>query len=220
MKILLTRPLEDSIELASVINNSKHEAIINPLLKIITKTFNNNLSYDAYLITSKHALPFIRNKKQNLLVVGKHTYELALSLGYINAVNAGKNINDLKTNLNSHNKFLYLSGTNVTDDLSGFHNITREIAYEAIPILTPSPTLLEFLKLQQPRAALFFSLRTAEIFVEIINKYRLTIDSHDIITLSLSKKIESYLQKQGFTSSSSAISPDAENLISMIDTLK
>ena len=219
MQILITRPIQDSIELSSQISVLGHEAIVNPLLKIDYISMAEPKGYDACLITSKHALTALKDKNVKLIIVGKHTHDIAISLGFANSIYAGENVAQLKQFINPNERLLYCSGLDITDNLSEFKNITRTIVYKATPLSIPSPALINFLHSQESRAALFFSQRTAEIFINIINKYRLNVTSHDIIALSLSKKIADYLQDHGFSKSYAAEKPELQNIIEMIDKL-
>jgi uroporphyrinogen-III synthase len=218
MKILITRPIAKAQELAAQITSLGHTPIIAPLIEITdVRSIYTNI---ACIITSQHALTQLENKQTKLFILGKQTTKLAKSMGFSNATCIGKNIKELKKNISLSEQLLYVCGTNVTETLNEFSNIKREIVYKANSIQTPSPSLVEFLELNELKAALFFSNRTAETFISLVNKHRLNIKFDDIIAFSLSSKISDYLKTYGFNKCYTASEPTLSSLLTLIGKLK
>lgn len=218
MKILITRPIAEAQELAKKLINMGFEPFISPLLEInINKDINlEELNrYEALIISSKNAIQAIEkaNKNLKLLIVGKQSVNFAKSLGFINSFYMGKNITELRSKLEYNQNLLYLSGNDVTDDLSDL-DIKRRIIYQT-KILNPN-NLINFIKLKQSKACLFFSTRTTDVFIDFINENRLESYCRDISVFSLSDKIANNLLKLEFKSSYIAKEPTLEKLLEEI----
>ncbi len=219
MKILITRPIDEAQELAEQLTSMGHEIIIAPLLKIhLVKNLNLKSfeQYDAIVISSKNAIKAIADadKQLKLLIVGQKTTEFAKSLGFTNSTFAGEDIFELKKNIKTFKNLLYLSGENVTNDLASF-DIKRQIVYKAETIIADG--LAKFVKLEQPKLCLFFSTRTAQVFVDFIISHRLQSYCQNIITLTLSNKIANSLKKLNFKICQAADKPTSSDLIKLID---
>jgi uroporphyrinogen-III synthase len=222
MKILVTRPIEQTNELAKKIIELGHEPIISPLIKI-TQLNNLNLDiledFDAIIITSRNALLSILNANKNskLIIVGKQTTQYAQSLGFSNANFAGHDIAELKQNLNKTDKLLYLSGSEITDNLEDFPNITRQITYTSETIEELPGNFFEFFKLKELRICILFSLRTAKNLIYLVNKHNLNCSN--IIILTLSQNIAELFKNKGFHACYVAKKPELEYLISLIEKI-
>jgi uroporphyrinogen-III synthase len=225
MKILITRPIDESILLAKKLELLGHQPIIAPLLKIeFTEDidFQKFDRYDAIIISSRNAIKAIAsaNKNLKLIIVGKETTEFAKSLGFINSIYAGVNIAELKDNLSNYNYLLYLTGADISDDLGSLSvKIDRQIVYHAKRVDVPSLKFLDFIKQDQLRLCMFFSTRTAQIFLDFINEYKLQSYSSSIIALTLSAKIAHNLKDMRFNSCYIATEPTLDSLVNFIDRI-
>ena len=222
MKILITRPIAESQELAQQLIDMGHEVIITPLLEIHLvdnldlKSFEQ---YEAIMISSKNAIKAIAdaNKQLKLLVVGQQTTKFAQSLGFANSIFAGEDISELQATIKTYKNLLYLSGEYVTKDLSSLE-IKRQIVYKAIPII-PN-TLINFIKLKSLKLCLFFSTRTAQVFVDFIMNHRLQSYCRNIIALTLSNKIAHSLKDLDFKNCYAADKPNSRDLVKLINRVK
>jgi uroporphyrinogen-III synthase len=221
LKILLTRSLKQSQELAKELAALNHHPIISPLLEI---SYNNekipdpNL-FDALIITSRNALESIIsfNKRIKLMVMGRQTFEFAKALGFTNTVYIGQNIAELRSALNRRQSLLYLSGEDVTDDLSDFNNITRQIVYTAKLVDEVGEDFVDFFQDKQLKIVMLFSFRTAENFSYLVNKYSLNLYCDKIIVLALSDKILQPLKNIDFKAYYIAANPELQDMINLID---
>lgn len=225
MKILITRPIDESITLAEKLELLGYQPVIAPLLKIeFTKDIDCQKfdRYEAIIISSKNAIKAIAdaNKNLKLIIVGKETTEFAKSLGFINSIYAGVNIEELKENLSNYNHLLYLTGADISDDLKSLPvNIDRQIVYNAKRVDVPSVEFLDFIKQDQLRLCIFFSTRSAKIFLDFINEYKLKSYSSSIIALTLSAKIAHNLKDMHFNSCYVATEPTLDSLVNFIDRI-
>jgi uroporphyrinogen-III synthase len=222
VKVLITRPIAEAQTLAEQLAGMGYAPIIAPLLEIHLKpniNFKELEQYEALIISSKNAIKAIVNadKKLKLLIIGQQTTEFAKSLGFINSIYIGKNISQLKKTIKVEQNLLYLSGTDITDDLSDL-NVKRKIVYQAKAIVSDS--LLKFIKLKQLKICLFFSTRTAQVFIDFINKNRLKSYCQDIIVLALSDKISYSFKELEFKACYSASEPTLQKLLASLIKLK
>lgn len=225
MKILITRPIDEATALAKEITNLGHHPVIAPLLTIELfqnidfKIFDK---YEAIIISSKNALKAISNadKKLKLFIVGEQSTQFAKSLGFINTTYAGSNITELKEYIDPCNNLLYLSGMDISDDLRSLGNkITRLEVYQAKAIKSASNDFLSFIKLNHLKLCVFFSKRTAQIFLNIIKKYKLESYCDKIVSLSLSGNIDNSLKDLDLHSYYVSKDPTLKGVISSIDKI-
>jgi uroporphyrinogen-III synthase len=190
MKILLTRPLAQSMELADIL--------------------------EAILITSSNALPSLPTFNKKLFIVGKNTAKKAKELGFSD-ITCAEDMKRLKPFIDG-SKILYLSGENISDNLSEFTNIKRIIAYSGKKNIKMVANLIDFVLIDCPiKICLFFSLRTAEIFLDLISEYQLYSYCNNLVTISISKNIEQKLQNAHlFKANYFAEEPSLESLITEI----
>jgi uroporphyrinogen-III synthase len=224
MEVLVTRPNDEALELAKAIKEMGHSPIIAPLFQV-TKLKNINdeslKHYQAIIITSRNALKSINNlkdKKIPLLVVGEKSNEVAKSLGFVNAIFAGRNSKELKEYIHNYQRLLYLSGADITEDFSALgKKITREIVYNAEKVKEVPEEFFKFLKNKDEKIALFFSQRSAIAFLNIIKGNNLENLCHNITVISLSDKISECFQGVALNANISAAEPTLENIL---ETLK
>ncbi|MCT4635732.1 MAG: uroporphyrinogen-III synthase [Rickettsiales bacterium] len=225
MKILITRPIDEAIILAKELTNFGHHPVINPLLEIElfqNINFKNFDKYEAIIITSKNAIKAIVNadKKLKLFVIGEHSTEFARSLGFINSIYAGANIEELKNFIQPYSNLLYLSGVDISDDLSSLNKkITRLEVYKAKIIESASNEFIKFIQSDNLKLCLFFSKRTAQIFLNHIKKYKLESYCDRIISLSLSDNINNSLKGLNLHSYYVSKDPSLKSIMNSIDKI-
>ena len=128
MHILLTRPLEDSIEMISKFKSLGHQVSHLPLLNIDRMDHEqiNFLNFKGIIFTSANAVKFlnIKNINKNILCfcVGSATEKKARSVGFQNVFAAEGNVENLKELLlqNFNQKdgtLIYISGETISVDL-------------------------------------------------------------------------------------------------------
>ena len=134
MKILLTRPIQDSKKIANDLKELNIGSVISPLLEIHRKR-DEEIDYKRYqsiLITSRHAAPGLCNpsikKSVPVYCVGDATSSSVANLGFSNVISASGDVADLiqlaARNLNpSNGPLVYLSGQHAR------HDIKKELEY-------------------------------------------------------------------------------------------
>ena len=189
MHILLTRPLEDSIEMILKFKSLGHKVSHIPLINIVAKKyfFTNFSEFSGIIFTSSNAIKYldlkIIDKRINCFCVGSATEKKARSVGFQNIFSADGNVNNLKEiilqNFHSSNgRLLYISGEFISNDLdkdliSEGYNIERIINYSALPIDTISKNILEEIKIFPPDMIYVYSEKSAINLKNLVKKYSL-----------------------------------------------
>jgi len=189
MHVLLTRPLEDSIDLIKRFKDKGFTVSHLPLIKInkIEYPKLNSSEYKIIVFTSSNA---IRNldiedfdKKSLCFCVGDATEKTAKQKGFYNTFSAGGNVKNLQElilqNLEKKTeKILYVSGELVSYDLDkdlikeGL-NVQRLINYSVSHIKDLSYDFLSELKKKIPDIVYIYSQNSAVSFLNLIKKYEL-----------------------------------------------
>ena len=212
MYALITRPLIDSEDLRTGLSNLGYVPILQPMFSISTNLskqneLNNFLANDSkvVVITSKNAiraLKLMTNKRNiHLVTVGEESARLAKELGFMNVVSGPGNAACLADYLGLYynkQELLYLSGNIIAANLPKILQnkgliMERLAIYHANPCHDLSETLIEVIKNNQLRLAIFCSARTAEIFINLVKKYNIEQKLKDVVAYSLSKNIASKL---------------------------
>ena len=189
MHVLLTRPLEDSIDLIKRFKDKGFTVSHLPLIKInkIDYPKLNSSEYKIIVFTSSNA---IRNldtkdfdKKSLCFCVGDATEKTAKQKGFYKTFSAGGNVKNLRElilqNLEKKTeKILYVSGELVSYDLDkdlikeGL-NVQRLINYSVSHVEDISFDFLRQLKKKIPDIVYIYSQNSAVSFLNLIKKYEL-----------------------------------------------
>ena len=205
MKILLTRPIEDSQKVANELKKLNIGFEISPLLEIQKKlnVIPDYEKYQAIILTSKHAaLGLIdTNVKKSMAIycVGDATSSFIARLGFLNAVSASGDASDLtklaiKNLTPSDGPILYLCGQNANSntndklELSGF-TVDVSIVYEAKEIQSLSKTVIKSLKKKEINGVFLYSPRSARILCDVIKRLNLQKMSHGLVVYCLSSAV-------------------------------
>jgi len=189
MHVLLTRPLEDSIELIKRFKDKGFTVSHLPLIKINKLDYPklNSSEYKIIIFTSSNAIRNLNtkdfDKKSFCFCVGDATEKTAKQKGFYNTFSAGGNVKNLQElilqNLEKKNeKILYVSGELVSYDLDkdlikeGF-NVQRLINYSVSHVEDLSSDFLSELKNKIPDIVYIYSQNSAVSFLNLIKKYEL-----------------------------------------------
>ncbi len=189
MHVLLTRPLEDSIELIKRFKDKGFTVSHLPLIKINKLNYPklNASEYKILVFTSSNAIRNLDTKDfdKNILCfcVGDATEKTAKQKGFHNTFSAGGNVKNLRElilqNLEKKTeKILYISGEVVSYDLDkdlikeGL-NVQRLISYSVSHIESLSSDFLSELKKKIPDIVYIYSQNSAVSFLNLIKKYEL-----------------------------------------------
>lgn len=178
MKLLVTRPLEDSGALAAKLETLGHESVIVPLLAIKAKEGVNipDLPFQALCVSSANGLLAKADlgafKHLPFFAIGPQSALEARRLGFDHVHDKGGNVEGLVRTIVKHAKpengpVLYLSGSETTGDLegklkaSGFV-VARVIVYDAVPCVVAELGPL----CEGADGVLLYSPRSAKLWVQ------------------------------------------------------
>ena len=189
MHVLLTRPLEDSLELIKRFKDKGFTVSHVPLIKINKLNYPklNSSEYKIIVFTSSNAIRNLDTKDfdKNILCfcVGDATEKTAKQKGFHNTFSAGGNVRNLRElilqNLEKKTeKILYISGELVSYDLDNDLikeglNVQRLISYSVSHIKDLSSDFLSDLKKKIPDIVYIYSQNSAVSFLNLIKKYEL-----------------------------------------------
>ena len=192
--ILITRPREDSEEMAKILKAKGYKCLIAPMFEIEYKQFKPR-NYTVYIATSKHAQKYAPKNSRLISIPA-------------NGADAKQIYNWILKNLNpKKEKLLYLRGNNITLDLTiklhqkGF-DCDEVIVYETKPTTAPISNL------NKVTLATFMSAQTLQNFIKLTD-LKMPI-------LVLSKKIADLAKINGFKKIQTAPQPNLNSLLSVI----
>jgi len=188
MHILLTRPLEDSIEMISKLKSLGHQVSHLPLLRVdqVDHKQVNFSDFKGIIFTSANAVKFLDLKKidKNILCfcVGNATEKKARSVGFQNLIAAEGNVENLKELIlqnfdQKDGKLIYVSGEITSMDLNHQlikegYNIKKIVNYRTTHNLKFEESFVKELKLKIPDMVYVYSQNTALSFLNFIKIYR------------------------------------------------
>jgi uroporphyrinogen-III synthase len=186
MRILLTRPRDDSESLAAVLRERGHDAIISPLMEI---WFRNDCTLgftdvQAILATSANGLRALARTTSRrdlpIFAVGPQTAAEAHALGFANIENAGGDAAKLAEFVSAGAKpgsgiLLHVAGKHhnakLTERLQSLGYRTRTATlYEAVENPSLTKQAQDGLRARKIDAVMLFSPRSAALFVDAIGR--------------------------------------------------
>ena len=211
MHIIITRPIEDSLEIISKFKILGHKVTHLPLLNInkISHEIINFKNYKVIIFTSTNAIKFLDtklfDKKLICFCVGTATEKKALSSGFQNVISAEGNVNNLKElifqNFNpSNGKLLYVSGDIISNDLdkdllSNGYSVERIITYLVKPVENLDDKFVEKLKINMPEIVYVYSQNSALSFLKLIKNHNLVDFWMNTNLMCISEKTSSVLNE-------------------------
>ena len=215
--ILITRPQGEEQSLTDLLHEHGSRVIHEPLTSIflyhterqvISKALENEPN--AFIITSKHgaqALALLSDLRDVMLIcVGDATARYAMSLGFTRVSAAGGNAKKLcqyiTDGYDEDSRFIYISGKDISTDLvetlcAFGMQVERVVAYEALPSPQLSDTLIEQLRREQLDAVTFLSMRTAEVFIQLLEKAGISDSTKQLHVFCMSEQIAQPLTSHG-----------------------
>ena len=189
MHIVITRPKEDSLNLAENLIKLGHTVTYLPVIKIqkLETQKINLINYQAVIFTSSNAIKFINigkfNSKIKCFCVGKTTEFAAKKIGFVNTYSSEGTVDSLieliiRTLDNKSGKLLYLSSEFISKDLdqdliSSGYPVDRISNYTSLPVEEIDKKTLNFLEKNPPDVIFVYSSMSAKNLFKLINKYSL-----------------------------------------------
>ena len=211
MHILLTRPIDDSIEMIKKFKSLGHDVSHLPLLnieKINHENFNFD-NYDAIIFSSSNSIKFLDvkniNKNIKCFSVGPATERKIRALGFQNVIPAEGSVNSLieiiQNNFDtSEGKLLYISGETIAYELdkdlkSKGYNIDRLINYKTTHNDFNDTNFINELKKKIPNIVYIYSENSAKSFLKFINNSGLKDEWMDTNLMCMGEKASTILNE-------------------------
>lgn len=211
MRILLTRPLEQSEQLAVLLREKGIEVEISPVLTLHKYQDNRPLRdfFQAVIITSANSLRFANSslftKNQLIMTVGNKTAKYAKSIGFNNIISADGNLEKLSEliikKLSPQNgPLLYVRGQHVVGPLkkqltNKGYDVSEYISYEARPAETVHEKVIKMLINGDIDFIPFYSPRSALIFKKLIKSQALEYAMKTITALAISENVANAIEE-------------------------
>ena len=211
MHILLTRPLEDCIEMISKFKFLGHQVSHLPLLTVEKAEYEliNFSDYKVIIFTSANAVKFLNlkkiDKKTICFCVGSATEKKARSVGFQNVVAAEGNVSNLKELVlqnfdKKDGNLIYVSGKTISIDLDQQllkegYNIKRIINYQTTHNKKFDEGFVKELKLKIPDIVYVYSQNSASSFLNFIKIYQLENLWMDTNLMCIGEKTSSILNE-------------------------
>jgi uroporphyrinogen-III synthase len=210
MHIIITRPIEDSLELIRNLSFKNHVVTHLPLINI-KKISNKNINFHNYkgiIFTSANAIKFLdtENIPKNIhcFCVGEATEKKAKDFGFYNAISAGGNVDVLieliiRTFDKNLGRLLYVSSEFISKELDlelkkKGYSVERVVNYTSEPINQIEQNTLDYINKNTPDVIFVYSEKSAINLKDLIKKYSLV----DVMVLSnlmcISKKTSKVLE--------------------------
>jgi uroporphyrinogen-III synthase len=232
MRVLVTRPTGDAEETAARLIALGHELVKAPLLEIKFRAGGEIVldGVQAILITSANAVRALaqRTARRDLrvLAVGEQSAETAHALGFRNVDHAGGDAVALAnlavaTLSPKGGALVHISGSETRGNLaeklaaSGFA-LRSEIIYDALAAETLSAEVQAALAQGKLAGALFYSPRTARIFVDLVSKLKLENACAALDAFCISQATASELRGLAFRNIRVAAEPNQDALLALL----
>ena len=211
MHILLTRPIEDSMEMILKFKSLGHQVSHLPLLSIdkINHEEINFFDYGGIIFTSTNAVKFLDldklDKNTKCFCVGNATEKKARSVGFQNTFAAEGNVSNLKELIlkyydSKDRQLLYVSGETISVDLDQKllkegYSIKRIINYKVNHNQKFDENFVKDLKLNIPDMVYVYSQNSASSFLNFIKIYQFKNLWMNTNLLCISEKTSSILNE-------------------------
>jgi uroporphyrinogen-III synthase len=236
MRLVLTRPQDDSERSATALRARGHEVLIAPLMRVEMMAADIRPHWGAIIVTSANAAAAIATHparaqliKLPVYAVGKRSADAACASGFADVTSAGGDLGDLLRIISarrpdSQAPLLYLAGEDRAGDLIGdlaVHGIAAELAvvYRAVTAPFP-PELIAALKAKAVDGVLHFSKRSADNYIDGAKKAGIAKQALAVRHFCLSAQIAEPLAATGVTNVTVAKRPDEAALIALVEAAK
>jgi uroporphyrinogen-III synthase len=227
--VLLTRPIDASLRLAEELTGMGFEPLIVPLISVqkVEGVMPDISKYDVVLVTSAHAVQVMAQETDMrdvaIWTVGDHTAAEARRLGFddVRSVSGTASLLAAQAEKEPHKRYLYLSGKHKAFMLKA--QLTQKgitcdeyILYEAIIEPRMPMRLLQALEKKAIDYALFYSRRTAEGFMNLVEREGCTSALASIQALCFSDSVLKSIKPELWSCTHVCAHPDHDHMIALL----
>ena len=236
MRLVLTRPQDDSERSAAALRARGHEVLVAPLMRVEMIEPELRPHWGAIVITSANAATAIASHPEHaqlvklpVYAVGKRSADAARAAGFTDVTTAGGDLRDLLRIIAARRPdaaapLLYLAGKDRSGDLIGdlaLHGIAAELVVVYRAVTAPFPlALISALKAGDIDGVLHFSRRSADNFLDGAAQAGVARQALGIRHFCLSAQIAAPFKAAGATDVVVARRPDEAALLALIEAVK
>lgn len=227
--VLITRPAADALEVAQEVEGRGYRPFIEPMLSIRPLSFTMPENYQALVFTSANAVRVaaeaMADRSRPVYCVGDHTAAVARACGWGQVRSAGGDAAALISMLEAEkfeagSTLVHLSGIDVSRNIEVMNKaIERRIVYRAAKAQVLSDALVTILEEGTLAAALFFSVRTAEAFAELLEKHDCTQSVKTTKALCIADSVVESVRHLPWQDVQAAQRPNRQALVTLLDSI-
>lgn len=234
MRLVVTRPSEDSEKLAKTLTGMGHQVLVSPVLRIVlhSEIAIPERSYQAVAITSANGSRALagnsalaRLSSLPVFTVGAQSAEAALKTGFIDVEATGGDVDALAARILAActpeaGPILYLSGKDIAGDLEAIltqnsFEVERIVLYEAVAARALENETAWALAKGEVDGVLLYSRRSARIWRTLIESSGLAETVRALCHYCLSYKAAAALAPDYVTRAPKK--PDEASLLALLD---
>ncbi|MDG2416520.1 MAG: uroporphyrinogen-III synthase [Pelagibacterales bacterium] len=230
--ILITRPIDDAVELQQELKKKKILSLIDPLTSF--KFQNRKIKFSdahVYICASQRCVDVLARIKNinniSIIVVGKKVAKRLKENNFKNILFISHDTQQLmkwmRKKENRQNNYVYLSGSIVNQifvsELKKYKiSFKRKVIYETILKKSFNRKTIKFLKQNKINSVVFYSKTSADVYFKLLKKYKISLSTLDQIYFVLSARISENCKKYKLEQGVIKISPKPEqsSMISLI----
>ena len=228
--LLVTRPKKDSIKIKEHLSKLGFNVHIEPMFSIKYLAAKINIEdFDFIISTSQYSIialsKITKNRNKLIITVSNNTMQIAEKLGFTSIKSLNGNVNDIISYLKHYNgnNVLYIRGKEITCNLKDMFinrikNFQEIILYNTIDRKYFSKSCHNLLLKNKISGILFYSSRTADIFIELIKKHNMEDKVGSIIIYAMSHKIAEAAKKVRWKNIKIPDKPTNQSLLSLISS--
>ena len=205
--LITTRPIDDALSDCKILIKKGVKVQASPSMGIVKIKFDFDNKYDAIFLTSRHASHIVEqleNKNIPIFCVGSATAKSARNFGATNLFVGNSDASFLAKNTKKklpENSNIFWPSNNKSPDKiynilkSNCFNIDKKIVYKNCSINNLDVKSSNLIKNKQISVVLFFSLRSAEMWIELINKSNLFKFLLPVNFVVINEEVSKYLKE-------------------------
>jgi uroporphyrinogen-III synthase len=230
--ILITRPIDDAVELQQELKKKKIRSLIDPLTSFKFRNRKITFSEDyVYICASQRCVESLARFKNinniRIIVVGKKVARRLKENNFKNiliiAIDTKQLMKWMRKKENLQNHYIYLSGSIINDifvcELKKYNiSFQRKVIYETILKKSLSRHTIKMLKQHKITSVVFYSKTVADVYFKLLKKYKITVTNMHQIYFVLSPRISESCKKQKLEQGVIKISPkpDQSSILSLL----
>lgn len=234
MRLLLTRPRDQAEEMASELKSLGHEVIVSPLLERQILEISGDLhEAGALVFTSLNGVAAVEGRIPEALhavpvfAIGQRTAAAAEEAGFDNLIvgpGRARGLLPLIVGFKGEiaGPIVHISGQDVRTDMAALLNAAgrsakRLIAYRMVAQREISHQAASALRRGQLDAVLFFSPRSAKLFVTLMQAEGLAAVIEGVIAVALSAAVAEPLKRLPWAAIRTAARPDRRAMFELLE---